>query len=429
MEARQLSFLDETFYWGRSGKQATVLVMRCSLAQAVDRKALQDALFNALRAHTNFRIRPVIIDGRIRAEIGDVAEVPLYSGDGRPRHLGTDETKGYMLYVTYEEKDITIHVFHGITDLRGLNVFLGTLIRSYFHELGMKGINPAEPDSMDAGPCYEDILKNGAPGEPRGMFNPEEHEIFNLPEETYGKETTRQRMFEIDAPLMPLLSLSRESQSSLVPTAEAIIGHAIHETYEVGKREVVAYTPIDLRAVFHCETGGNGASSFSLPYPAELNSYGIHERAKILRSSMDIQIRPENLYAGVAALMGRMQTMFRMPYPIEAISQRCVNNRREKDARFYTYGVSYSGKLSICEEIDPQIASVTVFAASYSYPLWIMACEINGVVRMTAAQNFESDKLIRNIYQELAGYIPGTVYRDLGYYEFDEFHLSELRHL
>ena len=100
MITRKLDFLDETFYWGRSGKQATIPVVHCVLNKTVDEDILRNAFANALRVHTNFRARPFVSEGRLQVQIDDVTDVPLYKTDGKPRHLGTDETLGYMLYVT-----------------------------------------------------------------------------------------------------------------------------------------------------------------------------------------------------------------------------------------------------------------------------------------------------------------------------------------
>ena len=101
MKIGELSFLDELMYWGRSGKQATVLEMNCVLDQAVNPDVLHEALLEAMRVHDNFRTRPVIVDHRFRAVTDDVDKVLVISEDGRPRHLGTEETEGLMLYAAY----------------------------------------------------------------------------------------------------------------------------------------------------------------------------------------------------------------------------------------------------------------------------------------------------------------------------------------
>lgn len=429
METRKLSFLDEMLYWGRTGKQSTVLAMRIGLTQEVDPQVLESALASALQVHTNFRIRPVIEDGRITAIVDDVKNPPLFKDDGRPKHLGTDEMDGMLLYATYEERAITLHVFHGIADLLGIAAFTKTLLGFYFNALGLASIDLPEPDSMDTAPIYEAILAQGAPGAPSGIFIAGEHDIFHLPVETYGTDTTRQRMLEIHVPLEPVLALAKESKSSVVPTLEAIVGHAIRQAYEVGEKEVVAYTPANLRQIFGVATGGNGSAAFPVPYPAEYDGYDIHERARRLRDDMKVQMQPANAYATIAATMENLKPAQSYPAPIEMIAPKVVAAGRDKDRKNYTYGLSYGGKISFGEQIDPFIASIVGYTGSYSYPLWIVANELNGVIQLVLLQNYESDELARAIFQELSGHFPQTAYVDMGYVDIDELHLSELRHI
>lgn len=128
--------------------------------------------------HTNFRSRPVIVNNTIKATVDDVTELPLFEEDGRTRHLGTNDTAGLLLYVTYSVTDITLHVFHGIADLRGTYSFLHTLLKSYFAELGLAEAVLPEPDSVDTMPFYEHVMSVGSPAAPKGLYNPDEHEIF-----------------------------------------------------------------------------------------------------------------------------------------------------------------------------------------------------------------------------------------------------------
>ena len=68
--------------------------------------------------------------------------------------------------------------------------------------------------------------------------------------------------------------------------------------------------------------------------------------------------------------------------------------------------------------------TVRVSAGSYSYPLWIIACEYKGILHMRLVQSFESDRLATVIYQELAALFPGTSYTDRGHHDFDSFPLG-----
>ena len=184
----KLFFFDETFYWGRSGKRATVIEAECELTKSVRLEELLAAVVSALRVHRNFRARPVIVGRRFYVENSEAEQVTVISEDGRPRSVGTNETGGLMLYVTYGERRFTLHVFHGLGDMRSICAFLGTVLKFYCHT---NDDSLPAADSMDTFPCHEHILEGGAPGEPDGKFIPQEHDIFHLPEKLFSIRTTR----------------------------------------------------------------------------------------------------------------------------------------------------------------------------------------------------------------------------------------------
>ena len=427
---RQLYYSDLIFYWARIGKRPTVLEIRCTLAQDAEPEALGEALLKALQVHTNFRVRPVVNQGKFMASVEDVKNPPLYREDGRKRRLGTDETEGLLIYVTYTEKMITLHVFHGLSDFRGICAFLKTLLKFYCSGLGIADTELPEPDSQDTGPCFENILEAGAPGDTIGYYVPKEEEVFHIPEKNFGKRTTMQHICEIDVPLEPLLALSRNSESTVVPTLEAFIGRAIRNTYDVGEKVIIGYTPVDLRPIFHFETSGNASSNFPIPYTEKMDSYSLNERTMFLRSRLDVQIQPENLYERLKSTWDRSMPFINGAHlPVGLKTKVVVQSGRKTDTASYTYGISYAGKVRFGDEIDPHVTSLTACAGSYSYPLWILACEFGGILRLVFTQSYESDRLVRNICQKIGYEIPGTAFKDWGHHEFDHFYLRDFRHL
>ena len=84
---KELYFFDETFYWGRSGRRATVIEAECELTQSVRPDELRAAVVSALRVHRNFRARPVIVGRRFYVEDSEAEQVAVVSeADGLPRH-------------------------------------------------------------------------------------------------------------------------------------------------------------------------------------------------------------------------------------------------------------------------------------------------------------------------------------------------------
>ena len=418
----KLFFFDETFYWNRSGKRATVIEAEYELTQSVRPEELRAAVLSALRVHRNFRARPVIVGRRFLVDTSEVEQVTVVSEDDQPRNLIKD-TEGLMLYASYGESRFTLHVFHGLGDMRSICAFLHTVLSFYCHT---NDNSQLAADSMDTFPCHEHILEGGALGEPEGKYIPQEHDIFHLPEKLFSSRTTKQRIIDIDLPLAPILAFARENGSSVVPALNAVIGRAIHQCYDVGQKEIVCYVPTDLRPVFHFESGGNGAIPFSLPYTAETDRLPVGERARRLRTELNVQIRPANLYATVAQLRVDFDKIFSAPMPIRLTSPQVVKNGRKKDSAINTYGISYAGHLDFGDAIAQQVKSVGVSAGSYSYPLWIVACEYKGIIRMRLVQSFKSDRLATAIHQEFAAHFPGTTYTDRGCHDFDSFPLSSV---
>ena len=250
----------------------------------------------------------------------------------------------------------------------------------------------------------------------------------HLPEKLFSSRTTKQRIIDIDLPPQPLLASARENGRSVIPALNAVIGRAIRQRYDVGQKEIVCYTPIDLRPAFHFESGGNGAIPFSLPYTAETDRLPVGERAKRLRRELNVQTRPENLYTTVAQLRSDFDQIFASPLSVRQTSPMVVKSGRKKDSANNTYGISYAGHLDFGDVIAQQVKTVSVSAGSYSYPLWIIACEYKGIIRMRLVQSFESDRLATVIHQELSALFPGTTYTDRGCHDFDSCPLSSAPH-
>ena len=419
----KLFFFDETFYWGRSGKRATAIEVECDLTQSVNPDELRGALLSALRVHRNFRARPAIVDRRFFVDTSEAKQVTVVKEPGQPLCLGSKDTEGLMIYASYGENRFTIHLFHGLGDMRSICAFLNTVLKFYCHTVDDSQL---ATDSMDTFPCHEHILEGGAPGEPEGKFIPQEHDIFHLPEELFSTTTTRQHIIDIDLPIAPLLTFARENGSSVIPVLNAIVGRVIRQCYDVGQKEIVCYCPIDLRPVFHFKTGGNGAIPFSIPYTAEIDLLSLGERARRLRTELNVQTRPANLYTTVANLWADFDQIFAAPQPVTEVSPMVVKSGRVKDSANNTYGISYAGHLDFGDAIAQQVKTVSVSAGSYSYPLWMIACEYKGIIRMRLVQSFESDRLATAIHQELSSLFPGTTYTDRGLHDFDSFPLESV---
>lgn len=416
------------YYWVIPGGRAPIVEWEVVLSRDVDGNALARALKTAMRAHTNFRTHPFIAGGRPHHELLEVGDVPVFADDGTVRRMGTADTYGYLFYVAWRGRRVALRYFHSIADGRGGLAFLSTALRCYLCEVGCIDVDAPAPDSSDTWPIFEHILERMEGESPLGKFDPQRHDVFSMPVERYPHEGTIQRVLEIDVPLIPLLDISKRSESSIVPTLQALIGRALRETFDVGERTIVSYTSIDTRRVFGLETGGNGATHFSVPYVAKLDRYDLAKRAMVLRGALDLQTLPENLATEIAENMAGVAEGEETPYPVEAITAAIEQSVFESRNSMFTYAISYPGKVSLPHEIEPLVDEVRTSVSAFVLPISIEACEYRGVIRMMFTQNFEDDGPVRAIWQEIARQVPGTTFVDRGTRSYDELRLECLEH-
>ena len=419
------------YYWVNPGGRAPIVEWEVVLSRDVDDAALRRALKAVLHSHTNWRTHPVIVDGRPWHEVMDVDgdEVPVFDDDGTVRRMGTADTFGYLFYVACRGARLSLRYFHSVADGRGGLAFLSALLRCYLGEAGILSRELPAPDSSDTQPTFERILEwmEGEP--PFGKFDPKKHEVFSMPVSRYPRRGTVQRTMEIDVPLEPLLALSKRSESSVVPTLQALIGRALHKVYDVGERTIVAYTSIDTRRVFGLESGGNAATHFSVPYVGRLDRHNLSMRAMVLRGALDLQTLPENIATEIALNMAGVAEGEASPYPVEAITAAIEPSVIENTNASYTYAISYPGKINLPSEVEPYVDEVRTSVSAYILPFSIEACEYRGIIRMVFTQNSPDDTAIRAIFEEIARVVPDTAYVDGGERTYDELRLEDLDHL
>lgn len=416
------------YYWVTPGGRAPIVEWEFMLLQNVDGVALAKAVAAALRAHNNWRTHPVIVGGRPYHDLMDVECVPVFADDGRVRRMGTTDTCGYLFYVAWQGKRVALRYFHSVADGRGGLAFMGTVLRCYLNELCLIELEPPAPSSVDTQPTFERILERMKDVPSFGKFDPKKHDVFSMSVERYAGKGTAQRVLEVDVPLAPLLELSKQSESSVVPTLQALIGRALHTTYNVGHKTIVAYTSIDTRRVFGLESAGNAATHFLVPYVARLNRYDLPKRAMVLRGALDLQTLPENIATEIAHNMADVAEGEEAPYPIEAITAAIEDSVLQNSNSIYTYAISYPGKVSLGDEVEPYVDEVRTSVSAYTLPFSIEACEYKGTIRMVFTQNYEDDGPVRAICKEIERVVPGTTFADKGVRMYDELRLEDLDH-
>ncbi len=425
---------DKVFYMALSGNHAFTIRFHVTLAQSVNPQALRNALKQTMRLHPRFRMHPVVSENKLYTVIAELKEVPLFSKTNDGRHYGTDDTFGYMHYVTYSGRDIYFHIFHGVSDGRGVYMFVDSLLHHYFTELGYLGFqNNLLPETPSELPEQADIVKlvlKKTEGLKELARTNIEHP-FRIPESLFDDHTFFARHMEIDVALLPLLAMAKRYESSPVPVLQALIGETLREVYDVGDETIVAYTPIDLRPIFGLETTGNASSAMYIPFRPRMENLNLEMKSTSLRASLELQSQQENLRHDMEAIAKTVSGIDSLTdsVPLSAIVDGANEQMKTTYRNAQTYLISYIGKTPVSDEIAPFIESIRSTGDPYDTPLTIVVAEHKGTLRLMFSMFFNNDKVVRKIYEKLKTAVPETVILDRGMIAQDALLISELETL
>ena len=125
---------DSIFYGAFSGAGNTFDIrVRFDLKKPLQLEKFQAAANKALQCYPEFSVRPVIKDGRVYYE-ENLRPVKLAPDDGKSLCFGTDGadgTNGYLFVFLYGERHLTLSLFHGLTDARGMIAYVVTTLWNY----------------------------------------------------------------------------------------------------------------------------------------------------------------------------------------------------------------------------------------------------------------------------------------------------------
>ncbi len=420
---------DKIFYLGMSGSHAYTVLFHVTLTQCIKPEALRKALKQTMQLYPRFQAHPVIMENMLYTVTPELKDVPLFEETNQGRHYGTEDTYGYLFYVTYLSRDIYLRVFHGISDGRGIYTFLNSLVHFYFLELGYPipedaQLTPAPPQpEQDICSTVLNLTENLNELARTNVETP-----FQIPEQFFEDTVYCSRQMEIDVALLPLLAMAKRYESSPVPVLQALIGEALREVYPVNDKTIVAYTPIDLRPVFQLESAGNASSAMYIPYKSKMDSFSLEMKSTILRTSLELQAQPGNLHQGLKYIVDTVNYLDSLSasVPLEAIAQGATEEMKKSSREVFTYLISYVGKTPVSDVISPFVESVRMVGDSYHAPLTIGAVEHKGTIRLLFSMFFDNDKVVYKIYEKLKSALPETVLLDRGTVAQDALIISEL---
>ena len=312
---RRGSRYDSVFFGAYAGETATFDIrVRFDLKRRFNAARFQRAADAALFAYPEFAVRPVLCGGRILyAE--NRAPIKLVPDDGRRLCFGTEDTNGYLFVFLTGERHVTLSLFHGLTDARGMIAYVVSVMWKYakecFPPIALLGVKSLEKhgirmdrrfyERMDDTERFDPVAKFAGPGEAVDLIDVER--LFRMPPERFDRADPTCRLLNLEVSNEAFLRKTKALGTSFAPLLAALTARAIAGLYEIGDRVISVVATADARRFFPTYSVGNMAYNCPLPVSKEDLALPLAELCAKIRGDMLKQTTRENAAAAFSSIL------------------------------------------------------------------------------------------------------------------------------
>ena len=392
-------------YMGKNEK-AAVMQYRYVLDQTVDVGILREAADKAVERMPVFGVQPFLDgSGRLNARKND-RDVPVFTGDEKYLHLGTDETNGYLFCIWVKDSGISVCASHALSDGRGIFFFSQLLIYEYLLLSGcdMKDTSVLFSDDNkgkgDVTASLADICAQIEAEPDPDIYVPKN--VFALPENCVHEGTAYTRDLLLSWDQERLMKVVHELHTTPVCFMAALTAEAIKTVYDTGERTIVASVPVDMRAMLETDSQSNFTSNISLPYDESYDGMSMEEKTSALRASLKSQAVKGNLVTGIKSFAPVVSMIAAQPLDDPEALEKLFGNGQAPVTR--TYLLSNIGAVSFPEKMDAHIRDFSLRGTNLeSAPAYVLL-SYRDKGMLIIQQNYDDMRIPQKIQESLKGY-------------------------
>lgn len=401
---RQCGYSDKMFYYNGSGEQTYSMRLRYEFSISLTREMVEEAVQRTFALFPDYRVRPVLRDGRVFYEENPLPVPVFWNESGHVGHCyGSDEVNGYLFVISAEEHALTYSQYHGLTDFVGFWSIIRTLMGNLMARVGIHAQDPlarvdsAPYDSLDR--CErEDPYSKYAHAHAQSAWSYHSRGALTLA----PKGEPRERFFDLSVPEEDFLAKSREYGTSFVPLLAMVFAWAVHDVCPIGETPVVVKVPVDLRRLFHSRTTVNFSDSVVLEFPREYLSRSRAEQGKALREMLDQQLDAGNFAQVMAKKIRTIESYEHSGQSIGEIS-RSLMGSASTSSRPVTLGLTYLGKQRFPEAYQALITDIVPCAYTPTDGVFALVLAYGGRLKLRIQVRYEHEDFIDALAKELRG--------------------------
>lgn len=408
------------FYFYAGKAKPMVDFIEVTLNIPVEPGLLREAVEKAVHRYDDFGLTPVL-DERGQVFLRkNTMPVAVYPDDGNYCDLGTEETGGYLFRVFYTKNTMRLEVSHVLTDGRGMDAFLKTILYYYLtlsgHAIDTEGMvltDDVPRDATERIPLTDTIPEDF---QLRGRYRAEN--VFVVPEDYVYLDSPFEKRVDITFPAHQLLAVTKEYGMTPAPLLMAWMNQVLRNLYDVGEQTIIASVPVDMREMNHSKALGNYCGSISIESQPQWATRSVEEQMKDLREKIKTQAVPDVLYEKLAELK-QAEPMIRQTPIGSKEAYEALRQKAESGEARNTYTLTNVGRVRFPKAMEAFCTDCSMLGmySEKGFVLGTYTFGDTGHIQLT--QNFESMAIAKKLCEKAKEAGIDTQCHDLGLVRMD----------
>lgn len=398
---QKLGASNKFFYYIMTGNASFNIRLRLTINN-LNLGLFKEAANEAIKRYPELGARTVIHQNTLTSKVID-KEIVFVKEDGKIRHLGTDETNGYLFYFIEDGNKVTISYYHGLSDVVGILEYLRCLMYLYATKTSFS-LNDDELNELlptirceDFSISDENEMEALDPYRMYGDSNVVEDYHFDnkgaysLPNADYPDDADYLHEQLITLSTSEFIKKTKELGVSVVPLINDIVSTAIRKEYDTDNMPVIAMVPVNLRPYVGSKTVVNCSDGIFIPYEKEDETLDITERCLKWKSFMNKQITANNFIKLMGNKAASVDAFEKDETPIIEQARIKTMVPKKGSVRPLTYALTYPGKMTLLSGLDRMLDNIELRGLARSNS--VVAHTFKDVMRIQVVTRTDDTKL------------------------------------
>lgn len=430
---RELGCSDKYFYYTSSYGASFELCLGFRMDD-FDAETYKRSFGEALSLYPEFRYRPVIKENRLFAEEND--NDVIFTDKITSYRFGTDETNGYLFYLSFENGVMRFHFYHGLSDVHGILELLRCSLYFYAVKTGfelsedeissIKSSIRTSKAQISSGRSVMDPYPVIADDKAVPEYVHRDLDAFAIPVD-YGNDRMDVHGYLYTLSVKEVIERTKKYGVSFVPFINSMIAGSVYKAFDTKGKDVNAMIPVDMRQFFETYTLCNCSDGVFIRCTPDNGKLSVEDLSRSMKTDMRRQMTREYFESVTAGKIKAVKGFEQDETEISSLAKKLTAPRKITDIRPLSYAFTYPGKISYGPGLDRMISEMDFYLIVRGNSVCMYSSWDDLRIRMLTRT--DSTEWKDALYEELRSEGLKVTMNDLGSITGSLMNIEDLKHI